>query len=130
VIAAAAVVILGLGGDSDGGSADPNTPSAAITVVGDDFSFAPMQVRGLAGEVEITLDNEGPGVHELVVLEQGVRISARADFDESTSLGKIPLLAPGDSASEVFQLDPGDYQIVCLIPGHLEAGMTADLTVE
>jgi len=120
-----AVLTPGLIGDSDAG-----TPSGVITIVGDDFSFAPMQVRGLAGEIEITLDNEGPGVHDLVVLEQGIRISARADFDENTSLGRISLVAPGESASEIFELDPGGYQIVCLIPGHLEAGMTADLTVE
>lgn len=112
------------------GSNGPPGPSSAVTVVGDDFSFDPDTIEGIAGELEVTLKNEGKVGHELVVLKEGVHIAARPQFDEAMSLGRIRSIAPDDELTQVFDLEGGAYQIVCLLPGHLEAGMTAELIVQ
>jgi uncharacterized cupredoxin-like copper-binding protein len=36
---------------------------------------------------------------------------------------------PGDSRTITMVLPPGQYQLVCPIPGHEQQGMTATLTV-
>jgi uncharacterized cupredoxin-like copper-binding protein len=40
-------------------------------------------------------------------------------------------IQPGGSTNTSFTApkEPGDYEIVCKTPGHLQAGMTAKLTV-
>jgi len=72
--------------------------------------------------------NEGSVEHELRVLDEGTFISAEDEFDESMELASILALAAGDTASTTVTLDPGRYQIVCLIPSHFESGMAGIVT--
>ncbi len=125
-----AVLVIGLIVVSSGGE-DPPPAGAShdITVVADDFDFSPQPLLGLAGAVNFTMTNEGLVGHNLVVLEQGVRISSATQFDPATELGRIESLAPGFDASLSLDLPPGTYQVVCLIPNHLEQGSTVDLVV-
>ncbi len=125
-----AVVVIGLIIVSGGGDdAPPAGASHDIAVVADDFDFSPQPLLGLAGTVNFTMTNEGLVGHNFVVLEQGVRISTATQFDPATELGRIESLAPGYDASLSLDLPPGTYQVVCLIPNHLEQGSTVDLIV-
>ena len=113
-----------------GGGDESVAASRSITVRADDFSFTPNTLRGLAGEIDVTLKNDGPAGHDLVILRPGVRITSQNQFVQGTSLGEIPSIAPGSEFTLTVDLEPGLYQVICLLPGHLEAGMTADLVVE
>ena len=124
VVIVVVILILTVGGD-DG----PAEPSASVTIEGTDFAYSPDPVLALAGEVEINFENRGQTGHDFVLLREGVRISLPDEFDDSMAIGRIPSIARGTSVTRTVTLDPGSYQIVCLLPGHLEAGMEADLIV-
>lgn len=123
VVAVLLVVIVDLLSD------DPAGPSASVTIEGTDFAYSPDPALALAGEVEITFENKGQIGHELILLREGVRITSPAQYDESMALGVIPSIARDVTVRRTIELDPGTYQIVCLLPGHFEGGMEADLVV-
>ncbi len=75
---------------------------------------APEQVT--AGEVALTLVNEGAGVHNLVIEELGEEPVAEAQ--------------PGETVEGDTTLKPGTYTYYCSIPGHREAGMEGTLTAK
>jgi len=119
------VLVVALGSDPT----PPPTASHDIKVVSRDFEYSPTPLLGLAGQINFTLTNKGLVGHNFVVLKQGVRIGSATEFDPSMQLGRIESLAPGYDASLSVDLEPGTYQVVCLIPNHLEQGSTVDLIV-
>ncbi len=129
LIALVAVVVLLITGGGDDDDDVVAEPSRAITIEGDEYSFAPDPALGLAGEVEITLSNIGQIGHELVVLDAGVRITAPDQFDPAIEVARIDSIAGGTEASTTAELGAGTYQVVCLIGGHFESGMESDLIV-
>ncbi len=127
---AALLVLGGCGGDSEAGATE-------IDVTTTDFNFTPDQWNIAAGE-EITLNftNDGAVAHEWVILKSGVRISSEADLPET----EAELLADfvyweeefgaGESGSFTFTApEAGNYQIVCALEGHYDAGMEGILKV-
>lgn len=110
-------------------SEDPPAPSASVTIEATEFAYSPDPVLALAGEVEITFENKGQIGHELILLSEGTRIAGPTQYDESTALAVIPSIARDVTVQRTIELDPGTYQIACLLPGHLESGMEADLVV-
>jgi len=151
----AAIVILAVpvaagcgGGDDngDGGQAaapaptttqtttQPPAASRALTVRMTEFAFDPKDAIAKGGRVTITAPNDGGVVHELMVLktdEDPAKLPKKGDkVDESTSVGEIHDVEPGSTKKATFQLAPGKYAMVCLLPGHYEGGMYGSLTVE
>ncbi len=124
-IALVIVVILAFFGGDDG----PAEPSASVRIEGTEFAYSPNPVLALAGEVEINFENKGDTGHDFVLLREGVRISLPEEFNDSMSIGRIPSIASGTAVTRTVTLEPGTYQIVCLLPDHLVAGMQADLIV-
>ena len=108
--AAAATVLLGAcgsDGDDAGGAAD-------VTVVAEDtLSFDKGDYTAQAGEVNIEYEAGGSVTHTLLI--DGVD-----DF-------KLQVTGSGDTDTGTVDLEPGEYQIYCDIPGH--EGMRATLTV-
>ena len=154
-LAIAAIVILaapvasGCGGDNDngdGGQAAAPTPTAtqattqpsaarrALTIRMTEFAFDPKDAVAKAGKVTITAPNEGNVVHELVLLktdEDPANLPKKGDkVDESTSVGEIADVEPGSTKKATFKLTPGQYAMVCALPGHYEGGMYGSLTVK
>jgi plastocyanin len=110
-------------------SDDPPAPSASVTIEATEFAYSPDPVLAVAGEVEITFENKGQVGHELILLREGVRIASPNQYDESMAIDIIPSIARDVTVQRTIELDPGTYQIVCLLPGHFEGGMEADLIV-
>jgi uncharacterized cupredoxin-like copper-binding protein len=90
----------------------------AATEVGmDEYSFAPADAVAAAGDT-VTAVNDGQTVHNLTVLDGDEELGATEDVD------------PGQSGELEVDFDPGDYEMICTIPGHADLGMDGTFTVE
>lgn len=75
------------------------------------------EYRATAGDVSFVVKNPSPSRHNFVVKGNGVNAT-------SAVFGR------GARTYTLKGLPPGDYQIICTLPGHREAGMVARLSVE
>jgi uncharacterized cupredoxin-like copper-binding protein len=98
-----------------------------------------------AGTVSLRVANVGSLVHELVVLplasaqEVGQRpVGDDGKVDESGSLGEASRscgsgagdgINPGAIGWVTITLQPGNYELICNLPGHYAAGMYTELQV-
>jgi len=84
-------------------------------------------------EVKLTLTNNGAVEHEFAILKPGEHvIPPFGDKDEDKILWELDGVEAGSSKSDTFTAptEPGEYDVVCGIPGHIELGMTATLIVK
>jgi plastocyanin len=120
------------GGDSPvtrGGNDNPADTTVAVDLT--EYAVEPSAVAVAAGNIQFDTTNSGDEVHELYVL----RIQEEGGFDV---IGEIEDVEPGASGTIRLQLEPGDYQLACLIvPGeagstvdHYQEGMLTEFTVE
>ena len=107
-----ATVALVMGGDDDG---DTGAPGAGTTTVElTEFAISPATLSVPAGgSLEVT--NAGAAVHNLSL--EGTDITT-ADLDGGAS-----------ETLDLSSLAPGEYGVLCTIPGHADAGMRGTLTV-
>lgn len=70
-----------------------------------------------AGRYTFEVSNGGRVEHDLAVQGDGVK-------------EKTALIKPGGQASLPVDLAAGDYKVYCTVPGHEQAGMKVDLTVQ
>ena len=129
-VAAVIVAVIYAATGSDDRVYDPDVAASQVRFTAGEHRFEEATVRALAGTVTIELLNEANGAHDLAVMQQGVEISRSIDFDASQAVGKTEWTAPRSSSSLTIELEPGTYQIVCTLPGHVENGMEALLIVE
>lgn len=115
---------------SCGGTA--SEPSTQIGVTLADFKFEPDSFTVPAGQ-EITLNAENTGnvVHSFVILQKDKSVGT--EFNEEDQINvywetEIPAGGTKDT-SFIAPSDPGEYEIVCHVPGHVQAGMVGKLTV-
>jgi uncharacterized cupredoxin-like copper-binding protein len=113
-----------------GGKAQAASTHLAVQLT--EFAFQPSQFTVPAGK-EITLDlsNNGSVEHNFIIMKLGTQASPPFDAADEANVYWEVALPPGQSTSTTFTApsEPGDYQVVCKTPGHLEAGMVAKLTV-
>ncbi|MBI4493615.1 MAG: cupredoxin domain-containing protein [Chloroflexi bacterium] len=100
-----------------GGGGQPGAPQQ-VTVQASEFKFEPASVTVRANQpVQVTLRNTGSVLHDWTVqsLDGQVQVTAQS----------------GQSATGQFTpTRPGTYRIVCTQPGHEQAGMVGQLTVQ
>jgi uncharacterized cupredoxin-like copper-binding protein len=103
-------------------------PSFTIT----DFAFAPNEFTITAGqEITLKLTHNGTMEHNFIIMKYGTDAGTMFDeADESNVLWKMSL-QPGDTKTVVFAApeQPGTYQILCGMPGHMQSGMVGRLIV-
>jgi uncharacterized cupredoxin-like copper-binding protein len=112
-----------------GGSA---TPSTNLTVTMTDFQFTPNQFTVPAGqEITVNTSNTGAVVHNFVIMKLGQSAGTEFSDDDAPNVYWEVEIQPGGSEQTSFIApdEPGDYEVVCKTPGHLQAGMLAKLTV-
>jgi uncharacterized cupredoxin-like copper-binding protein len=128
---AVAVVIVGAGCSSDDGA------STDIKVTLDSFEMSPDSWNVPAGEdISITMTNDAEITHEWVILKSGVMISSEDDLPDTEEELVANFIyweeevEAGDTATFTFTAPAaGEYQVVCAIPDHFNAGMKGTLTV-
>ncbi|MTV25974.1 hypothetical protein FTX61_11220 [Nitriliruptoraceae bacterium ZYF776] len=85
-------------------------------VLGDEFLFDVEDGIAVTGEITMTLDNVGDAFHNIEVL-------GAADGSE------IIEADAGEQGDGTVLLFPGEWTIICNVPGHRSAGMEAVVTV-
>jgi plastocyanin len=82
-----------------------------------EFAIDPADVTTKAGEVTFAVTNDGSAPHNLEVEGNGVEeVSETIQGGQSTDL--------------TVELEAGEYEMYCAIPGHREQGMEGTVTVE
>lgn len=111
---------------------DSNTPTTDLKVTMTDFQFSPTQFTVPAGQ-EITLEssNTGAVVHNFVIMKLGQNAGTEFTEEDTPNVYWEVEIAPGGSVNTTFVApsEPGEYEVVCRTPGHLQAGMVAKMTV-
>jgi uncharacterized cupredoxin-like copper-binding protein len=119
----AASVLVGCGGGAASTSLDVNMV---------EFAYVPNSFTVPAGE-EITLHivNGGAVVHDFVIMNAGASVGEKYDNEDKANIYWMIELPSGGDETVTFTApsEPGEYQVVCGIPGHYSAGMFGTLTV-
>lgn len=126
---------------------EPTEPAGAeipsVEITGVDFAFeAPASIEGGVTEIVFTNAAEMEDHQaQLLKLNEGVTMEDLAGVEDEAGLLALvtpvggPGTAAGGTSSNVLDLDPGNYAIVCLIPSpddgipHVQKGMVAPLEV-
>jgi plastocyanin len=111
VLAVAPVAAILVAGCSGG---DTALPEADIVMIGTDrLTWEPDRLTVQPGTLSVAIVCEGGANHNFVIDETGEEVAA---------------CAPGRTAFGEVTLEPGNYTVVCTVPGH-EATMRAALAV-
>ena len=102
----------------------------------DQMRFAPAEIQVQRGEtVRFRVKNSGQTLHEMVIgTPEGLKKHAaemRKHPGMKHDAPNLTHVAPGKNGSIVWQFSKaGEFQYACLVPGHLEAGMSGKVTVK
>jgi plastocyanin len=127
LLSALAVAAAACGGDVEGAT----TGRARVEVEAEDFEFSPTSWTVPAGaQVTLTLDNTANQEHTFTLIQSDEVLTNSSQLADATILHNTAATA-GQTVKGSFTAPeaPGEYQVVCSIPGHLDLGMTATLTV-
>ena len=109
------VAILGLAACGENSSTDTTAPADADAVVraqaGIEWDQSTYTATSTDGKVIVTLINDSGQPHNLHIVD-----SAKNDIDKSVK--ELEVSQIGDSSTATFTLAPGEYRVVCEIPGH------------
>jgi len=84
-------------------------------------------------EVTLSLTNKGAIEHEFAILKLGQHVTPPfGEKDEDKIFWELDGVAANETKSDTFTAptEPGEYDVICGIPGHIELGMTATLIVK
>lgn len=124
-VAVAAVLLGGCGGsESTPAATDPAPP--AIVVIADEYSYRPATVSATM-PLRVRLDNAGALAHTWTVMSRP--ISREVDLVRDLVIAEATTEAGQSATIDLTGLDPGTYQVVCSIPGHISAGMLGELVI-
>ena len=111
LVLAFTAVVMAAGDDSSAGSVSTAAPTHVSL---SEFAIAPAAITvPEGGSLHVT--NNGATAHNLTIVDEGI---ATAD-----------LPAGGSEELDVSSLAVGTYDVVCLVPGHADSGMTGTLEV-
>ena len=109
------------GGGNQQPPAPPPTAESLDVTSPDDGSlvFEPDGLEAKPGTLTITYANPSPVSHSIAVATANGNV-----------LGETEIFSAGSEELTLDDLAPGKYVFYCTVPGHREAGMEGDLTVQ
>jgi uncharacterized cupredoxin-like copper-binding protein len=130
-----ALVVSIAGCSSGGGKSHSAVPVAPI--VEKDFKITAGRYEVPAGKVDLSVANQGPDAHELIVVREtdaGLPLrkdglTVDEDAIEKQTLGALEPGQPGKVRRLPVNLTPGRYLLLCNMAGHYMGGMHAELVV-
>lgn len=109
-----------------------NQPSTEIQVDMTDFAFTPNQYLVPAGqEITLHVQHDGTVEHDFIIMKYDTSVGEHFDQEDQPNIYWQIKVQPGQSETLTFPApdQPGTYQIVCAMAGHVEAGMVGQLEV-
>lgn len=112
-----------------------STGGAPIPVTLTEYKIKPATNSAPAGHVSFKVTNDGQMKHQFTIIRTNksaatVLSKQNPDDDIPGARGEISSIAPGATSTLVLKnLKAGHYAIVCALPGHYQAGMYTDFTV-
>jgi uncharacterized cupredoxin-like copper-binding protein len=97
-------------------AAETGSAARTITVAETEFKIELPSASLDAGAYVFELENKGKVGHDLEI--EGGAVEE-----------KTPVIGPGETAKLEVNLEPGDYELYCTVPGHRDAGMETELSV-
>lgn len=94
----------------------PVGPGGSLEMEMDSFYFDVTDGAPVTGEVEVTVENLGAEFHN-------------AEFLGAAEGSGVPGAEGGETATETVLLFPGEWTVICTVPGHRAAGMETTVTV-
>jgi uncharacterized cupredoxin-like copper-binding protein len=108
-------------------------PSTLINVTMTDFQFTPNSFTVPAGQqINFTATNDGNVEHSFAIMKLGSEVNTNfSDKDQANVFWEQTSIPAGQDVNATFTApnEPGEYQIVCAVHGHIEAGMVGKLSV-
>ena len=104
-------------GATDDGGDDAAAGGASLEFTAMDIEFDKTEASAAAGDIDVTLTNDGQIEHSWVV----------EDHEDDL---RLHVESNGDTDEGTITLESGDYTFYCDVTGHREAGMEGTLTVE
>lgn len=105
-----------------------------INVTITDFAYTPSTFTVPAGaQVTLNATNKGAVEHEFAIMKLGTSVTPPfGDKDEGNIFWELDQIEAGTTKSGTFTAptEPGEYEIICGLPAHIEKGMVAKLTVK
>jgi len=96
----------------------PAPPLGTVTVVGTEMAFTPNTLQWRSGTWNVHFENHGAVFHDLSIEPlNGKKVIAATAAQ------------PGQSGDLTVTLGRGEYLMVCLEPGHRQAGMVGTISV-
>ena len=113
-----------------GGSAGSSTATTSkVTMT--DFAFDPKEIVVSAGkDVSLTIENKGSVAHDFTVVSKSVTAPFDMEANKADVIFTINVPAGQTSTAKFTAPAAGTYQVICAVPGHLEAGMEAKLVAK
>lgn len=116
---------------------DPSQVSRTIDITMDDsMRYTPSEINVKTGEtIRFFVKNMGKMNHEMVIgsmdeLKEHAEMMRRMPDMKHVEANMVTL-APGQRGGIVWQFDKaGTVDFACLVPGHMESGMTGKVDVE
>lgn len=103
------------GRGGQGSAPEPVADAGEVTIEATEMAFDPASIEVAAGEpVNLVVTNVGEAFHDLTIDELDLRIEV--DAGQTAAAG-------------LEDLEPGEYDYYCSVPGHANAGMRGTLTV-
>jgi uncharacterized cupredoxin-like copper-binding protein len=97
-----------------------------------DFMFTPNEFTVPAGsEVTLDVNHDGVVTHSFIIMRYGENVGEHFNEEDLPNVYWQVEVQPGEKGVFVFTApdQPGVYQLVCGMAGHVEAGMIGTLEV-
>jgi plastocyanin len=95
-----------------------------LMIEAQEWSLWPSRSRLPAGTVLVELWNRGQDMHDAWIR----RLNAAGQM-VGPVLGRVRVTRPGQISQATWRLKAGRYELFCSMPGHMDLGMHAKLTV-
>jgi uncharacterized cupredoxin-like copper-binding protein len=107
-------------------------PSTRVNFTMTDFAFTPNEFTVPAGaEITLHVSHNGTVEHNFIIMKHGMEAGEMFDETDQANVFWEVDLQPGDSRTVLFTApeEPGTYQVICGMVGHLQSGMVGELVV-
>jgi plastocyanin len=98
--------------------------AANLLINAQEWSLWPSRGQVPAGKVYVELWNRGQDMHDAMIR----RINAAGQM-VGPIVGRVKVTMPGKISDATWHLKAGHYELYCSMPGHIQLGMHAKLTV-